>query len=45
MVTRQPWPTDGPDHPVYEVRSLHPLRPVPDEDGSVEGLSPMDTAS
>ncbi|MFE2988857.1 DUF3556 domain-containing protein [Streptomyces sp. NPDC059262] len=45
MVTRQPWPTDGPDHPGYEVRSPHPLWPVPDADGSVEGLGPMDTAS
>ncbi|MGW4387834.1 DUF3556 domain-containing protein [Streptomyces sp. NPDC004685] len=45
MVTRQPWPADGPDHPGYEVRSPHPLRSVPDADGSVEGVSPMDTAS
>ncbi|MFC9670918.1 DUF3556 domain-containing protein [Streptomyces sp. NPDC056949] len=45
MVTRQPWPTDGPDHPGYGVRSPHPLRPVPDAAGSVEGPSPMDTAS
>ncbi|PJN12206.1 hypothetical protein CG723_13375 [Streptomyces sp. CB01635] len=45
MVTRQPWPTDGPGYPVYGVQSGHPLRPVPDADGSVEGLPPMDTAS
>ncbi|WSE02595.1 DUF3556 domain-containing protein [Streptomyces sp. NBC_01445] len=45
MVTRQPWPTDGPGYPVYGVQSVHPLRPVPDADGSVEGLPPMDTAS
>ncbi|MFE4253010.1 DUF3556 domain-containing protein [Streptomyces sp. NPDC056910] len=45
MVTREPWPTDGPDCPVYEVQSPHPLRPVPDADGSVEGLSLTDTAS
>ncbi|MEV8020275.1 DUF3556 domain-containing protein [Streptomyces sp. NPDC086554] len=30
MLTRQPWPTDGPDYPVHDVESLHPLRPVPD---------------
>ncbi|MGW4194904.1 DUF3556 domain-containing protein [Streptomyces sp. NPDC005004] len=29
MLSRQPWPTDGPDHPVHDVRSRHPLRPVP----------------
>ncbi|MFD0031181.1 DUF3556 domain-containing protein [Streptomyces sp. NPDC127172] len=45
MVTRGPWPTDGPDCPVCEVRPLHPLRPVPDADGSVVGPPPMDTAS
>ncbi|WP_405596853.1 MULTISPECIES: DUF3556 domain-containing protein [unclassified Streptomyces] len=45
MVTRQPWPTDGPDHPGYVVWSPHLLRPVSDADGSVEGPSPMGTAS
>ncbi|MCX5323082.1 hypothetical protein OG847_26565 [Streptomyces sp. NBC_00120] len=45
MVTRGPWPTDGPDCPVCEVQPLHPLRPVPDADGSVVGPPPMDTAS
>ncbi|MET7513027.1 hypothetical protein ABZS88_06045 [Streptomyces sp. NPDC005480] len=45
MVTRQPWPTDGPGYPVYEGRSLYRLRPVAGADGSVEGLPPMDTAS
>ncbi|MEU5096542.1 DUF3556 domain-containing protein [Streptomyces sp. NPDC020996] len=28
MVTRQPWPTDGPDYPVYDVERVRPLRPV-----------------
>ncbi|MFE0130948.1 DUF3556 domain-containing protein [Streptomyces sp. NPDC059037] len=28
MLIRQPWPTDGPDYPVHDVESLHPLRPV-----------------
>ncbi|MEU4997843.1 DUF3556 domain-containing protein [Streptomyces sp. NPDC021622] len=28
MLTRQPWPTDGPDYPVHDVESLHPLRPL-----------------
>ncbi|MFF9157490.1 DUF3556 domain-containing protein [Streptomyces sp. NPDC014846] len=27
MLTRQPWPTDGPDYPVYDVETIHPLRP------------------
>ncbi|MGX1669059.1 hypothetical protein [Streptomyces sp. NPDC055400] len=45
MVTRQPWPTDGPGCPVYEVRSLSPLRPVPGAGSSVEGPPPRDTAS
>ncbi|MER7538402.1 DUF3556 domain-containing protein [Streptomyces sp. NPDC097704] len=38
MLTRQPWPTDGPDYPVHGVRSLHPLRPLP-------GQPPVETAS
>ncbi|MFG3046141.1 DUF3556 domain-containing protein [Streptomyces sp. NPDC048241] len=25
MLTRQPWPTDGPGYPVYDVRSARPL--------------------
>ncbi|MFI8347835.1 DUF3556 domain-containing protein [Streptomyces sp. NPDC085596] len=25
MLTRQPWPTDGPGYPVYDVRSTRPL--------------------
>ncbi|MFB6671643.1 DUF3556 domain-containing protein [Streptomyces sp. NPDC056390] len=45
MMTWQPWPADGPDHLVHVARSLHPLRPVSDADGSVEGLPPMDTVS
>ncbi|MFJ6727146.1 DUF3556 domain-containing protein [Streptomyces sp. NPDC091281] len=28
MRDRQPWPTDGPDYPVHDVRSLRPLRPT-----------------
>ncbi|MFR9788076.1 DUF3556 domain-containing protein [Streptomyces sp. MB22_4] len=31
MLTRQPWPTDGPDYPVYDVRRYHPLRPTPED--------------
>ncbi|MFH7339480.1 DUF3556 domain-containing protein [Streptomyces sp. KHY 26] len=31
MLTRQPWPTDGPDYPVYDVRRCHPLRPTPED--------------
>ncbi|MFE7157272.1 DUF3556 domain-containing protein [Streptomyces sp. NPDC057636] len=45
MMTWQPWPADGPDHLVHVARSLHPLRPVSDADGSVEGLPPMDMVS
>ncbi|MET7936726.1 DUF3556 domain-containing protein [Streptomyces sp. NPDC005322] len=51
MLTRQPWPTDGPNYPVYGVQSAHPLRPTPNEarsaeaDGSVAGVPPLDTAS
>jgi hypothetical protein len=29
MLTRQPWPTDGPDYPVYDVVARHALRPAP----------------
>ncbi|MGW7546966.1 DUF3556 domain-containing protein [Streptomyces sp. NPDC054770] len=29
MVTRQPWPTDGPDHPMCGAVSRHPLRSAP----------------
>ncbi|MFD8833194.1 DUF3556 domain-containing protein [Streptomyces griseofuscus] len=28
MLTRQPWPTDGPDYPVYDVRRVHPPHPA-----------------
>ncbi|WP_243766207.1 DUF3556 domain-containing protein [Streptomyces sp. GC420] len=27
MLDRQPWPTDGPGYPVYDVESFGPLRP------------------
>ncbi|NBE50372.1 DUF3556 domain-containing protein [Streptomyces boluensis] len=33
MLTRQPWPTDGTDYPVYDVESLHPLTSVPHQAG------------
>jgi hypothetical protein len=29
MLTRQPWPTDGPDYPVHGVERLQPLQPAP----------------
>lgn len=40
MLARQPWPTDGPDYPVYDVRSFGPLRPGPGA-----GTPPLDTVS
>ncbi|MDQ0994590.1 DUF3556 domain-containing protein [Streptomyces sp. V3I7] len=42
MLERQPWPTDGPDYPVYDVETLHPLQPVA---GQARPVPPMDTAS
>ncbi|MGW7487526.1 DUF3556 domain-containing protein [Streptomyces sp. NPDC054786] len=51
MLTRQPWPTDGPNYPVYDVESFGPLRPVPgdlphpDTEGPDAGVLPRGTAS
>ncbi|MET8811562.1 DUF3556 domain-containing protein [Streptomyces sp. NPDC004549] len=42
MLSRRPWPTDGPDYPVYGVRSAYPPRPVP---GTPSVPSVPDTAS
>ncbi|MEU4153459.1 DUF3556 domain-containing protein [Streptomyces sp. NPDC026659] len=44
MLSRPPWPADGPDYPVHDVRSRHPLRPAPSTPSVPDAATP-DAAS
>jgi hypothetical protein len=41
MLTRQPWPTDGPDRPVHDVEFLYPLRRVPEAARPADAARPI----